>query len=227
MKKWSVWLAVLVLGMPAARAGEGRLLRFPATDGERIVFSYAGDLYTVPAEGGKARRLTSHVGYEMFPRYSPDGRTIAFTGQYDGNTEVYSIPAEGGEPLRLTYTATLDRDDIGDRMGPNNIVMAWTPDGKQVVYRSRKQTSGFVGRLFKVGAEGGLSEVIPLPEGGFCSYSASSAPGNIIKAAWPTISGFTTQRPAVSRTSRRTTPRISPRCGSATRSSSFRTATGR
>lgn len=80
-----------------------RLLRFPATNGNEIVFSYAGDLYKVPASGGEAQRLTSHVGYEMFPRFSPDGKTIAFTGQYDGNTEVYTMPATGGEPLRITY----------------------------------------------------------------------------------------------------------------------------
>lgn len=79
-------------------------------------------------------RLTSHIGYEMFARFSPDGKTIAFTGQCDGNTEVFTIPAEGGTPKRLTYTATLSRDDISDRMGPNNIVMTWTPDGKNIVY---------------------------------------------------------------------------------------------
>ena len=107
---------------------EGRLLRFPHINGDKIVFSYAGDLYTVDADGGTARRLTSHIGYEMFPRFSPDGKYIAFTGQYDGNTEVFVIPAEGGEPRRLTFTATLGRDDLGDRMGPNNIVIGWTPD---------------------------------------------------------------------------------------------------
>lgn len=63
----------------------------------------------------------------MFAHYSPDGKTIAFTGEYDGNREVYIIPAKGGEPVRLTYTATNGRDDLGDRMGPNNIVMGWTP----------------------------------------------------------------------------------------------------
>jgi tricorn protease len=151
-------------------AGEARLLRFPATNGSEIVFTYAGDLYKVPVSGGEAARLTSHVGYEMFPRFSPDGKTIAFTGQYDGNTEVYTIPASGGEPLRLTYTATNRRDDLGDRMGPNNIVMTWTPDGKKIVYRNRIGSS-FVGKLKRVGKEGGLSEQIPLPEGGFCSYS--------------------------------------------------------
>ena len=156
------------LGLNAAE--ETKLLRFPATNGQEIVFSYAGDLYKVPANGGEAVRLSSHVGYEMFPRFSPDGKTIAFTGQYDGNTEVYTLPAEGGEPLRITYTPTNQRDDLGDRMGPNNIVMAWTPDGKSIVYRNRI-SSGFEGKLYTVDKEGGLSQAIPLPEGGFCSYS--------------------------------------------------------
>lgn len=151
---------------------EARLLRFPAIHGDQIVFSYAGDLYTVSSGGGTARRLTSHIGYEMFPRFSPDGRQIAFTGQYDGNTEVFTIPSEGGTPKRITYTATLERDDVSDRMGPNNIVMCWTPDGKMITYRSRKQSfNSFIGQLFTVPADGGLSQELKLPTGGFCSYS--------------------------------------------------------
>jgi tricorn protease len=118
---------------PSPTSGEARLLRFPTIHGKHIVFGYAGDLYTVSSKGGVARRLTSHEGYEMFPRFSPDGRHVAFTGQYDGNTEIYLIPAEGGEPKRLTYTATLGRDDVSDRMGPNNICITWTPDGRHVV----------------------------------------------------------------------------------------------
>lgn len=170
MNKKSFLLLFLIFPFLSLMAQEGRLLRFPATNGTDIVFSYAGDLYKVPIEGGKAQRLTSHVGYEMFPRFSPNGKTIAFTGQYDGNTEVYTIPSTGGEPLRLTYTATNSRDDLGDRMGPNNIVMTWTADGKNIVYRNRIG-DGFSGKLYTVGNEGGLSTVIPLPEGGFCSYS--------------------------------------------------------
>lgn len=151
---------------------EARLLRFPHINGDKIVFSYAGDLYTVDANGGTARRLTSHIGYEMFPRFSPDGKYIAFTGQYDGNTEVFVIPAEGGEPQRLTYTATLGRDDLGDRMGPNNIVIGWTPDSKNILYRSRRYTfNDFTGQLFTVPVEGGESTEIPLKDGGFASYS--------------------------------------------------------
>ncbi|MCF8370071.1 MAG: PDZ domain-containing protein [Bacteroidales bacterium] len=154
------------------QAAEARLLRFPAISGDQVVFTYAGDLYTVSTNGGEARKLTSHDGFEIFAKYSPDGKSIAFTGQYDGNTEVFLIPSEGGEPKRLTVTAALGRDDISDRMGPNNIVMAWTPDGKDILYRSRKQTfNSFTGQLFKVPSKGGMSEELPLPTGGFCSYN--------------------------------------------------------
>lgn len=164
---FSLLLAGTSLG---TRAEEARLLRFPATNGSEVVFSYGGDLYKAPIGGGEAQRLTSHIGYEMFARFSPDGKSIAFTAQYDGNTEVYLMPAEGGEPQRLTYTATNSRDDLGDRMGPNNIVLTWSPDGKQIVYRNRI-SSGFDGKLWTISPEGGMSQAIPLPEGGFCSYS--------------------------------------------------------
>ncbi len=151
---------------------EARLLRFPSIHGQQIVFSYAGDLYTVERSGGQARKLTTDPGYEMFSRFSPDGSLLAFTGQYDGNTEVYLMPSTGGVPKRLTITATLSRDDISDRMGPNNIVMTWTPDGKNIIYRSRKQTfNDFKGLLLSVPVNGGLSTELPLPCGGFCSYS--------------------------------------------------------
>src|SRR3954464_2286315 len=121
-----VFLSLLTLPAPTDEPAspvkdEARLLRFPTIHGDRIVFGYAGDLYTVSASGGIARRLTSHPGYEMFPRFSPDGSRIAFTAQYDGNTEVFVVNSEGGEPRRLTYTATLSRDEVSDRMGPNNI----------------------------------------------------------------------------------------------------------
>ena len=170
MKK-QLFLSLLALTVAAgARADEARLLRFPATNGTDVVFTYAGDLYTAPLSGGEARRLTSHVGYEIFPRFSPDGRTIAFTAEYDGNREVYVIPAGGGEPRRLTYTATNERDDVGDRMGPNNIVMAWTPNGEGVVYRNRIG-SGFQGRLWVAPLKGGMPRPLPLPEGGFCAFS--------------------------------------------------------
>jgi tricorn protease len=161
-------LSVAVVADEAKPAEEARLLRFPTIHGQRLAFSYAGDLYTVSASGGIARRLTSHAGYEMFP----DGKWIAFTGQYDGNTEIYVIPAEGGEPRRLTYTATLGRDDVSDRMGPNNIVVGWKHDSKHVLFRSRMHSfNDFIGRLYLVPLAGGLAEPLPLPRGGFASYS--------------------------------------------------------
>lgn len=161
------------MSLAAGAAGqEARLLRFPAVGGDNIVFSYAGNLYRVGIDGGSAVKLTSHIGYECFPKISPDGKTIAFTGQYDGNTEVYTMPLTGGEPRRITYSALVGRDQVGERMGPNNIVMGWTPDGSQIIYRSKQYCfSGLRGNLCKVGAEGGTPEIIPTSEGGFCSYS--------------------------------------------------------
>ncbi len=163
--------AILFLGAALYAQDEMRLMRFPAIHGDQVVFSCAGDLYTVEKSGGLARKLTTFEGYEMFARFSPDGENIAFTGQYDGNTEVFLIPSEGGVPKRLTFTATLGRDDVSDRMGPNNIVMTWKND-EQIVYRSRKKSfNSFKGQLFLANVNGGLSEELPLPSGGFCSYS--------------------------------------------------------
>jgi tricorn protease len=149
-----------------------RLLRFPATNSTQIVFCYAGEIYTVGKDGGIARRLTSGPGYSSFPRFSPDGKQIAFTSQYDGNTEVYVMPAEGGAPKRLTTSATLGRDDISDRMGPNNLVMAWENTKPLVVFRSRmKSFNDFIGALFTVGLDAELPQQLPVPRGGFVSFS--------------------------------------------------------
>lgn len=151
---------------------ETRLLRFPTTNGEAIVFSYAGQLYTIPVTGGTARRLTDGPGYAIFPRFSSDGRQLAFTAQYDGNTEVYVMPANGGTPQRLTYSATLSRDDLADRMGPNNIVMAWKNTSPEVVFRSRwRSFNPFIGELFAVGMDADIPQQIPVPRGGFISFS--------------------------------------------------------
>ncbi len=158
---------------PVAEApvAQARLLRFPAIYGKQVVFTYAGDLYTVEKTGGVARKLTSDVGFEMFARFSPDGKTIAFTGQYEGSTEVFTMPATGGTPKRITYTAALSRDDVSDRMGPNNIVMTWK-DNNTVLFRSRMQSfNSFKGQLFLAPLSGGLPQELPLPCGGFCSYS--------------------------------------------------------
>src|SRR5437660_4538149 len=149
-----------------------RLLRFPTTNDRKIVFCYAGELYAVGKDGGVARRLTSGPGYSSFPHFSPDGTQLAFTSQYDGNTEVYVMPGEGGVPKRLTTSATLGRDDISDRMGPNNIVMTWENTKPLIVLRSRmKSFNDFIGQLFTVGMDAELPQQLPVPRGGFVSFS--------------------------------------------------------
>jgi len=149
-----------------------RLLRFPTTNDREIVFCYAGELYTVGKDGGVARRLTTGPGYTSFPRFSPDGKQVAFTSEYDGNREVYVMPGDGGTPKRLTISATLGRDDVSDRMGPNNIVMAWENTKPLVVFRSRmKSFNDFIGSLFTVGLDAELPQQVPVPRGGFTSFS--------------------------------------------------------
>jgi len=173
----SVLVLLLLLVIDSSASAQNlpnttRLLRFPATNDRQIVFCYAGELYTVPKDGGTARRLTSGPGYSSFPRFSADGAQLAFTSQYDGNTEVYVMPGEGGVPKRLTTTATLARDDISDRMGPNNIVMTWQNTKPLVVFRSRKKTfNSFLGELYTVGLDAELPQQLPLPRGGFASFS--------------------------------------------------------
>ena len=166
------WLAWTLYPHAAPQAAEeARLLRFPAIHGDKLAFTYAGDLYAAPVGGGVARKLTSHVGDEMFARFSPDGTWIAFTGQYDGNTEAYVMPAAGGVPQRLTFTPTLARDDVADRMGPNNIVLGWR-DENTVLFRCRGFTwNPFHGQLLAVSRDGGLPKEIPVPRGGWCSFS--------------------------------------------------------
>jgi tricorn protease len=149
---------------------EGRLLRFPDIYKDKIVFSYAGDLWLVPSEGGVARRITTNPGLELFPKYSPDGNHIAFTGQYDGNSNVYVIPSEGGEPKQMTFQPAPINE--AERNGIENEVITWMPDGKRVLFLSRRETfNSWFGRLFSVGLEGGLPERLPVDKGGLTSFS--------------------------------------------------------
>src|ERR1700726_3607965 len=169
----SIFSLLSILSVPAqSLPNTTRLLRFPTTNDREIVFCYAGELYTVGKDGGTARRLTSGPGYTSFPRFSPDGKQVAFTSEYDGNREVYVMPADGGTPKRLTISATLGRDDVSDRMGPNNLVMAWENTKPLIVFRSRmKSFNDFIGSLFAVGLDAELPQQVPVPRGGFVSFS--------------------------------------------------------
>jgi tricorn protease len=167
-----VALALLLLAAPRARAeglfDDARLLRFPDIHDGTIAFTYAGDLFTVPADGGTARRLTTGEGLELFPRFSPDGKWIAFTGQYDGTSDVYVMPATGGEPRRLTFYPSQTNSE---RMGWDNMVIGWTPDGKILFRGQRNFINGFVGEPYTVSPEGGPVERFPLPESGIISFA--------------------------------------------------------
>jgi len=139
---------------------DAQMLRFPDVSSDKIVFSYAGDLWTVPKAGGTARRLSSPKGREMFPKFSPDGTRIAFSGNYDGNTDVYIVGVEGGSPTRLTHHPDSD------------LVVEWYPDGEHILYRSRMaSSSGRFNRFFKQSIEGGLPKTLPLPYGELASFS--------------------------------------------------------
>ncbi len=162
--------AVASPAAPATPAGDTRLLRYPDVHGDKIAFVYAGDIWVVEAAGGTARRLTSHPGLELFPKFSPDGRWIAFTGEYGGNRQVFVISVDGGAPRQLTF-----HNDIGPlppRGGYDNQVLGWTPDGKDVVFRSNRVAfSERNGRAYLVAAAGGMERPMRMPEGGNGTFS--------------------------------------------------------
>jgi tricorn protease len=153
-------------------AQEGRLLRFPDIYKDKIAFMYGGDLWLASSSGGTARRITSHPGRELFPKFSPDGKWLAFTGQYDGNFNVYVMPSEGGQPKQLTFYQG-SAQPLSDRMGVLNQVIGWTPDGRSIVFLSRRDASnGWIKRPFTVSTDGGLPQPMPMDEGGLLSFSA-------------------------------------------------------
>ena len=129
------------------------LMRNPTLSATTIVFQYAGDLWSVPRVGGEAKRLTSSPGIESNPHFSPDGTTIAFSAQYDGNIDVYTIPVNGGVPKRLTADPAPDT------------VVGWTPDGKSVLFTSQLLSNTDYPRLLTVSKNGGMPSPLPLPTG--------------------------------------------------------------
>ncbi len=139
---------------------DARMMQYPAVSGRQIAFVYAGDIWVVSKQGGVALRLSSPRGEETFPRFSPDGKLIAFSANYDGNVDIYIIPSTGGLPRRITYHGSPDR------------VLEWYPDGKHILFAStRTSEKDRFNQLFKISIEGGPAERIPVPYGEFGAIS--------------------------------------------------------
>jgi len=168
--KMIVPLMMLFILMGVAVNAQTKLLRFPDIHEDKVVFCYAGDLWLVNAAGGAAIRLTAHPGLEIFPKFSPDGRWIAFTGQYDGDEQVYVIPADGGIPKQLTYFPA--RGPLPPRWGYDNQVYGWTNNSKQVLFRSLRNGWDLSdSRLFTTPLDGGLPVALPMPVSGAGDFS--------------------------------------------------------
>ncbi len=167
----AIGLALLTAG-PAARAEQSdrALMRYPTLHGDTIVFAAHDNLWSVPRTGGVASRLTADPGIDLLPRFSPDGKWIAFTGEYEGNRDVYVIPAGGGAARRLTFTSDVV-PNATTRWGPDNMVVTWTPDSRNIVFLSRRSAwNAWYGQLFEVAVTGGLAVRLPLDRGGFLTY---------------------------------------------------------
>jgi tricorn protease len=165
-------LFTLALIASSTAYSQTKLLRFPDIRADRVVFTYGGDLWTAPSAGGMATRLTSHPGVELFGKFSPDGKWIAFTGQYDGDEQVYVVPTTGGEPRQLTFYPA--RGPLPPRWGWENQVFGWSKDGKHIYFRSSRDswTLG-IARLYSVSIDGGAAEPLPMPNAGSGDYSPS------------------------------------------------------
>src|SRR5215510_448248 len=156
-----ILISIFLLAVAGASFAQDKplLLQKPALSKTHIAFTFAGDLWIAPREGGEATRLTTGVGFEANPIFSPDGTQIAFTGQYDGNTDVFVVPASGGSPRRLTYHPGVDT------------AIAWTPDGKNILLRSSRASYSRFQRFFTIPAEGGFETEVPLPMADEGAYS--------------------------------------------------------
>jgi len=155
-------LAAFVLPHVASAQVDARLLRYPDVSENRITFVYGNDVWVVPKTGGTAHRLSTPEGEETFPRFSPDGQTIAFSGNYDGNTDLYTIPTTGGVPTRATNHPEADR------------MLGWYPGGNELLYASTmKSGRERYSEFYRVDADGGLPQQLPVEYGEFGALSTT------------------------------------------------------
>ena len=157
---------VVAASVSASAQIDARLMRYPDVSATQIVFTYANDLWLVPKTGGLAQRLSTPKGEESFARFSPDGREVAFSGNYDGNQDVYTLPVGGGVPTRVTHHPMPDR------------MVDWTPDGKSILFASGMESGkDRFNKLFTVAREGGLPKALPLP---YAEFGALSPDGKVL-----------------------------------------------
>jgi tricorn protease len=165
-----VFPLIVALFCTSVSADPGRLLRFPDIHQEQVTFIYAGDVYIADTQGGEAQRLTSHEGFETFPKFSPDGSLIAFSAEYNGTRQVYVVPSSGGTPRQLTWY-----NDVGvmpPRGGFDYRVLDWTPDGKHIMVRANRLPWGVrMGQYHLIPAEGGNEVAMEIPQGGGGMFS--------------------------------------------------------
>lgn len=171
MKRSCFGMLILLTLLAASADAQTKLLRFPDIHENWVVFCYGGDLWRGSSSGGLASRLTAHAGQELFPKISPDGKWIAFTGQYDGDEQVYVIPSIGGEPRQLTFYPA--RGPLFPRAGYDNQIFGWTPDGSAVLFRSLRDAdgAGVETALYTVASAGGLPKKLPMPTAGAGDFS--------------------------------------------------------
>ena len=149
-----------ILGTITTAQTIGKLFRYPDVSQTQIAFSYGGDIWTVAKEGGLATQLSSPKGSEISPKFSPDGKQIAFSGNYDGNIDIYVIPSQGGLPTRVTHHGMADR------------IQDWYPDGQHLYYTSSMHSEKQrFNQFYKISSEGGLPEKLPMAYGEFGSLS--------------------------------------------------------
>ncbi|MDP3913035.1 MAG: PDZ domain-containing protein [Bacteroidota bacterium] len=160
----------LSLSMNSVAQNEARLMRYPDINKNLIAFVYAGDIWSVESNGGEARRLTSHPGLELFPKISPDGQWIAFSGEYSGSRQIFVIPANGGTPRQLTFYNSVGL--MPPRGGFDNSVLDWTSDSKNILIRANRTPFGDRnGKYYMVNINGGLEKPLPIVNGGFAALS--------------------------------------------------------
>lgn len=176
---FSVTVAGIALTADVWAGVDAHLLRQPDISKTQITFVYAGDIWVVPKEGGTAQRLSSPPGEESFPRFSPDGSKIAFTGNYDGNSDVYVVDASGGPVTRVTHHPGSDR------------MLDWTRDGQSLLFASGRESGSYrFMQLYRVGWRGGLPEKLPIP---YAEMAALSEDGQWV-AYTPTLRQGTWKR---------------------------------